>query len=53
MKDELDIIIVSETKLDDSFPESQFQIDYYSTYRKDENDKGGGIPICIREYISS
>ena len=53
MKDKLDIIMVSETKLDDSFPEDQFQIDDYLTYRKDTNDKGGGIILFLREEMPS
>ena len=36
--------MVSETKIDDTFPESQFLIEGFSTpYRLDRTAKGGGI----------
>ena len=41
---EIDILMVSETKLDDTFPTSQFLMQGYSTpFRKDRTSKGGGI----------
>ena len=49
-----DILIITETKLDDTFPLSQFHIDGFSTfYRLDRNRNGGGIIIYIREDIPS
>ena len=37
------ILMISETKLDATFPANQFFIQGYSTvYRLDRNDKGGG-----------
>ena len=48
----LDILIMTETKLDYRFPVSQFQIDGYSKpYRLDRNRNGGGIIIYVREDI--
>ena len=39
-----DILIISETKIDESFPLSQFKIDGFSMpYRHDRNAHGGGI----------
>ena len=44
VKSEIDILMVSETKIDDTFPKSQFLIQGYSTpFRKDRTSKGGGI----------
>ena len=44
--------MISETKLDSSFPNGQFQIHGYSEpYRLDKNGNGGGILISIREDI--
>ena len=44
----LDILMVSETKIDDTFPESQFLIEGFSTpYRLDRMAKGGGILLYI------
>ena len=50
----VDIFIISETKLDDSFPLVQFKIEGFSNpYRYDRNDKGGGLLLHIREGIPS
>ena len=41
-----------ETKLDDTFPDSQFFIEGYSTpFRLDRNRNGGGVIIYVREDI--
>ena len=50
----LDILTIKETKLDSSFPISQFLIDGYSVpYRLDRNRDGGGVMIYVREDIPS
>ena len=50
----IDILMISETKIDDSFPATQFYIDGYSPpYRLDRNCDGGGIMIYVREDIPS
>ena len=50
----VDILIVTETKFDSTFPTSQFVIDGYSEpYRFDRNRNGGGVLIYIREDIPS
>ena len=50
----VDILVVSETKLDSSFPVSQFLISGYTTpYRYDRNCNGGGLLLYIREDIPS
>ena len=49
-----DAIIVTETKLDDSFPKAQFCIDGFSIpYRLDRNRNGGGLMIYVRDDIPS
>ena len=54
IQDNIDILLVSETKLDDTFPVGQFYIDGYSTpYRFDRTSHGGGILLYIREDIPS
>ena len=46
--------MISETKLDDSFPSSQFLIKGFSVpYRFDRNSNGGGLFLYIREDIPS
>ena len=44
--------MVSETKIDDTFPESQFLIfNIFKTFKLDRTAKGGGILLYIREDI--
>ena len=46
------IFLISETKLDDSFPLAQFKIEGFTTlYRYDRNNKKGGLLLYIREGI--
>ena len=47
----LDIILISETKIDFSFAAGQ--IEDYAPYRLDRNANGGGIFLYIREDIPS
>ena len=48
IKDKIDIFLVSETKLDDTFPSNQFTINGYSEpFRQDRNRHGGGLAFFI------
>ena len=50
----MDILVLTETKLDDSFPNSQFLVDGFSEpFRIDRNRSGGGVMIYIRDDIPS
>ena len=50
----VDILLISETKLDNSFPNGYFLIKGYSTsYRLDRDAQGVGIMLFTREDISS
>ena len=50
----IDLLLISEIKLDDSFPTAQFQMKGFSVpYRYDRNRKGGGLLLYIREDIQS
>ena len=50
----VDILMVTETKIDESFPTSQFVIPgFTSPYRFDRTKDGGGILVYIREDIPS
>ena len=52
IKDTMDILVIEETKLDDTFPENQFFIEgFQSPFRRDRNRHGGGIMIFIRDNI--
>ena len=46
--------MISETKLDETFPAAQFSLQGFSDlYRFDHNRNGGGIMLYIREDIPS
>ena len=48
----IDILLTSETKIDDSFPMNEFSIDGYNTpIRVDRNNNGRGIVLYIRADI--
>ena len=47
-KSKLHIFLVSETKIDQGFPNQQFPIDGYKTYCK---KFGGGLLLDLNEYI--
>ena len=50
IKDKIDIFLISETKLDSSFPSGQFIIKGYRTlFRLDRNQNGGGLLLYVRE----
>ena len=50
----IDILVLTETKLDDTFPTAQFLVNGFSEpYRLDRNRKGGGVMVYIREDIPS
>ena len=48
----IDLLLISETKLNDSFPNSQFLMTgFHPPYRKHRTDRGGGLMFFIREDI--
>ena len=50
----IDILLISETKLNDSFLSAQFRLKGFCTpYRIDRNSKGGGFLSYFREDIPS
>ena len=54
VKDKIDILMISETKLDSSFPKGQFHLHGFSEpSRLDRNRNGGGILVFIRDDIPS
>ena len=54
VKGYIDILMIPETKLDESFPIGQFLIDGYSVpFRLDRNENGGGILLYVRDDIPS
>ena len=52
VEDNLDVLVVTETKIDASYPTSQFAIKGVGTpFRQDRNKHGGGVLIYIREHL--
>ena len=52
----MDILVVSETKLDISFPAAQFHLPGFNSFRYDRKSTGGvggGIIVYIRDDIPS
>ena len=53
-KGNIDVLMISQTKIDDSFPLGNFLIGGFSKlYRLDRDSLGGGILLYVREDISS
>ena len=52
LENNIDILVLTETKIDASFPNAQFRIDGFSApFRLDQNRFGGGALIYVRENI--
>ena len=52
IEDILDILVVTETKIDASYPTAQFEINGFGTpFRLDRNKHGGGVMIYVREHL--
>ena len=49
----VEILFISQTKIDSSFPTAQLKIEGYTTYGLDRNSNGGGILLYVREDIPS
>ena len=47
-----DIFLISETKIDDSFPNAQFKIEGYKSFRKDREAFGGGLLFYVNEKLN-
>ena len=50
----LDVLMITEIKLDDSFPEQQFHIEGFNIpFRLDRNRHGGGLLLYVRNNINA
>ena len=49
----VDLLIISETKLDESFNDNLFSVDGYKVQRRDRNQYGGGLLTFIRSDFPS
>ena len=53
IKDNIDLLLISETKIDDTYQTEQFRIEGYSKpIRLDRNRNGGGLMIFSRDDLS-
>ena len=54
IKNNVDVLVVTETRLESSFPFGQFSIDGFARpFRRDRNKNGGGVMIFVRDDIPS
>jgi hypothetical protein len=53
MLNNLDILGLSETKIDESFPDAQFNVNGYNLFRQDRNAFGGGLMFYVTNTIPS
>ena len=52
LSNSLDVITIAETKIDDTFPTSQFVIeDYMKPFRYDRGRYGGGLLVYVKEGL--
>ena len=51
IKGNLDILVLTETKIDESFPNQEFRIDGYTSIRLDRDLHGGRVLVYGREDI--
>ena len=47
----IDLISLSESKLDDTFPDAQFTTDNYISFRHDRNQFGGGLFAFVKKGL--
>ena len=47
----LNILVLTESKIDQSFPNQEFRIDGYTSIRLDRDIHGGGVLVYVREDI--
>ena len=50
-KGKIDICLISETKVDESFLNQKFKINGYKMFRKDRDRFGGGLMFYVNEQI--
>ena len=53
VQNKVDVCFLSETKIDEAFPNQQFMINGYKLFRRDRNCHGGGVLCYINENILS
>jgi hypothetical protein len=46
------MLIIAETKLDESYPDALFKVDNYHFWRKDRTSHGGGLLMYVIGFSS-
>ena len=50
-KGKTDVLFLSETKLDSSYPNAQFNVNQFTIHRQDRNAHGGGLICYVRDTL--
>ena len=53
IKNYVDLLLISETKIDSSLPTDQFHIDGDNIHRRDRDENEGGLLLYLREDVPS
>ena len=53
IKDNINVLIISKTEIDSSFPTAQFHVDDYIIYRRHRNENGGGLLLFVKDDVPS
>lgn len=49
----LDILSIQETKTGRNFPDSRFQVEGYTLFRRDRVNGGGGIAVYVNDKVTA
>ena len=52
IKSTFDIFLISETKIDNLFPNVQFKVEGYKIFKKDGDAIGGGLLFYVNEKLN-
>lgn len=54
MKGNVDALVISETKLDNTFPQGEFRVPGFDPpIQKDQNQVGGGIMVIVKKDFTA
>ena len=54
MKENVDALVISETKLDNTFPQGEFRVPGFDPpIQKDRNQVGGGIMVFVKKDFTA
>ena len=53
VRSKFEVLVLSETKLDESYQDALYEIDNYNMYRQDKRSNSGGIMIYVSKNLPS